>query len=218
MEELKFEFDITEEEIPVLIEEVIKTEKIVRKGKVPKNYINNADFIEALIKYKIDCADAKLKGNPKPRIPNYIGDCFMKLSEGLSRRPNFFGYTYRDEMVADGIENCLMYFENFDPETKNSRGFVNAFGYFTKILWWCFVRRIQKEKKQQYIKYKATENFGVLDTAELMELGEGQIKQLEVYDNMYEYIKEFENKEFNKIKPLSVKKPKISGIEKFLEE
>ena len=218
MEELKFEFDAPEDEIIDLdsindIEEESTPVQSKRK-KTPRNYINNADFCDALIKYKEDCVVAVEAGKPEPRIPNYIGECFMKLAEGLARRPNFFGYSYKDEMIADGIENCLTYFRNFDPEKTK-----NPFAYFTKILWWCFVRRIQKEKKQQYIKYKATENFGILDEAELLELGDGQIKQLEVYENMYSFIKAFEETAFKKAsKSTQTKKKKLSGIEKFIGE
>ena len=220
MEELKFDFNIVEEEFPPdlpFFEEILEEDKpkieTPKRKKVTRNYINNADFCNALIKYKEDCTLAAELGKQKPRIPDYIGECFIKLAEGLSRRPNFFGYSYKDEMVADGIENCLMYLENFDTTRKN------PFAYFTQILWWCFVRRIQKEKKQQYIKYKATENFGILDEAELMELGDGQIKQLEVYENMYEFIQKFEETEFKKSnKTAAPKKSKSTGIETFLEE
>jgi hypothetical protein len=216
MEELKFEFDNIEEDIPEFVEEIFEEEKIQssKRKKTPRNYINNSDFCDALIQYKEDCIAAESVGNPKPRIPNYIGECFMKLAEGLARRPNFFGYSYKDEMIADGIENCLTYFENFNPEKTK-----NPFAYFTQILWWCFVRRIQKEKKQQYIKYKATENFGILGDGELMELGGGQLKQIEVYDNMYDFIQKFEDTEFKKSnKTTTSKKTKIVGVEKFLEE
>jgi hypothetical protein len=222
MEELQFEFEITEEEILTSEELFIEEEKSTfpfatsKKKKVPRHYINNADFCDALIKYKEECSIAAEEGRNKPKMPNYIGECFQKLAEGLSRRPNFFGDSYKDEMIGDGIENCLMYFENFNPEKTK-----NPFAYFTQILWWCFVRRIQKEKKQQYIKYKATENFGILDEAELLELGGGQIKQLEVYENMYDFIKKFEETEFTKstkIKSKLPKKVKLTGIETFLEE
>lgn len=217
MEELKFDFDIVEEEIPDIIEEIFQEEEKIqpsKRKKTPRNYINNSDFCDALIKYKEDCQVALDLGKPKPRIPNYIGECFMKLAEGLARRPNFFGYSYKDEMISDGIENCLMYFENFNPEKTK-----NPFAYFTQILWWCFVRRIQKEKKQQYIKYKATENFGILDEAELLELGDGQIKQIEVYENMYDFIQKFEETEFKKTnKSITPKKQKVMGVEKFLED
>ena len=217
MEEIKFEFDRVDEFPEELsnIDDLLEEEKPLiepsKKKKITRNYINNADFLAALVQYKEDCNIAIENNKPKPRIPNYIGECFMKLAEGLARRPNFFGYSYKDEMIADGIENCLMYFENFDTTRKN------PFAYFTQILWWCFVRRIQKEKKQQYIKYKATENFGILDEAELLELGDGQIKQLEVYDNMYEFIQKFEETEFKKTAKTS-KKKKATGIESFLEE
>jgi hypothetical protein len=173
-----------------------------------KHYINNADFLQALIDYKKAQKAAKKNKAPPPPIPNYIGECFMKIAEGLSHKPNFINYTYRDEMMSDGIENCLMYFDNFDP-TKSK----NPFAYFTQIIYYAFLRRIQKEKKQLYVKYKATEQMGILDEMELMEFEDGTSRQFELYDNIAEFI---ENYEEAKEKKKEVKKPK--GIEKFLGE
>ena len=173
-----------------------------------KHYINNADFLDALVSYKEKCKDAKLNKKPPPAIPNYIGECFMKIAEGLSHKPNFINYTYREEMMSDGIENCLMYFDNFDP-TKSK----NPFAYFTQIIYYAFLRRIQKEKKQLYVKYKATEQMGILDEMEMMEFEDGTNKQFELYDNIAEFI---ENYEVAHEKKKEIKKPK--GLENFLGE
>ena len=104
-----------------------------------KHYINNADFLAALVEYKTKSLEAKKNNTPEPAIPNYIGECFMKIAEGLSHKPNFINYSYRDEMMADGIENCLQYFNNFDPEKSK-----NPFAYFTQVIYFAFLRRIQK--------------------------------------------------------------------------
>lgn len=176
--------------------------------KATKHYVNNADFLAALIEYKKACDEAKKKKKPEPSIPNYIGECFLKIADHLSRKPNFISYSFRDEMIADGIENCLMYFENFDPQKSN-----NAFAYFTQIIYYAFLRRIQKEKKQLYVKYKSTENFGILDETELMGFDEINSKPFELYDNISEFIENFEE---TKKKKKIVKKEK--GIEKFLED
>lgn len=173
-----------------------------------KHYINNADFCKALIEYKEAVSLAKKEHREKPNIPNYIGECFLKIAEGLSHKPNFINYTYRDEMISDGVENCLMYFENFDPSKSN-----NAFAYFTQIIYYAFLRRIQKEKKQMYVKYKSTEQFGILDESELMGFDDVTVKPFELYDNISEFIENFEE---NKKKKKAAKKSK--GIEKFLEE
>ena len=111
-------------------------------------------------------------------------------------------------MMSDGIENCLMYFDNFDPNKSK-----NPFAYFTQIIYYAFLRRIQKEKKQLYVKYKATEQMGILDEMELMEFEDGTSRQFELYDNIAEFI---ENYEEAREKKKEVKKPK--GIEKFLGE
>jgi hypothetical protein len=174
-----------------------------------KHYINNADFLKALVDYKEACKQAKKEKKPKPAIPNYIGECFMKIAEGLSHKPNFINYTYRDEMMSDGIENCLQYFDNFDPAKSK-----NPFAYFTQIIYFAFLRRIGKEKKQTYVKYKATEQMGILDEMEMMEFDDGTTKQFELYDNIAEFIDTYEKTK--KAKKEVVKKSK--GIEKFLGE
>jgi len=171
------------------------------------HYINNEDFLKALVQYKCDCEKAKLDNKPDPQIPNYIGECFMKIAEHLSRRPNFVMYSFRDEMILDGIENCLMYFRNFDPSQSK-----NPFAYFTQIIFYAFLRRIAKEKKQLYVKYKATEQFGILDEGEMFEDENGNMKQFELYDNISEFIHTYEETKKNK-----KKKIKAKGIEVFIE-
>lgn len=175
------------------------------KPKAKKNYINNPDFLKALADFK-----ERKRNNPNEPIPNYIGECFMKIAEGLSHKPNFINYTYRDEMIGDGIENCLMYFENFNPEKSN-----NPFAYFTQIIYFAFLRRIAKEKKQTYVKYKATEQFGILDEFELMENEDGTTRQFEMYDNLSEFIDNFETTQKAKKKKVAINK---KGLEHFIEE
>ena len=80
-----------------------------------KHYINNADFLKALIDYKEKSDLAKKQNKPLPAIPNYIGECFMKIAEGLSHKPNFINYTYREEMMSDGIENCCLLYTSPSP-------------------------------------------------------------------------------------------------------
>lgn len=175
------------------------------------NYLDNKKFLASLTKYKEDVDFAEKNGLSKPRIPEYIGECFYKLANNLSKRPNFCLYTYKDEMVSDAVENCIMYIDNFDPTNKKQ----NPFGYFTKTCWYAFIRRIAKEKKQQYIKYKATENFGVLDEEELLELDDGTISQIQMYDNLYEFIEQYENAVKENKKKAAIKKKK--GIENFID-
>ena len=121
-----------------------------------KNYIDNKVFYEEIKKWRLSCAEAEDQGEELPRIPEYLGECFLKIANHLSYRPNFINYTYREEMILDGIENCIQYAHNFDHEKYN-----NPFGYFTQIVFYAFVRRIQKEKKQQHIKHKIIENMNI---------------------------------------------------------
>jgi hypothetical protein len=111
------------------------------------HYVNNVKFLEALTEWNEKCEEAEAAGEPKPQVTNYIGECFLKIATHLSYRPNFINYTYREDMISDGIENCLQYVENFNPEKSK-----NPFAYFTQIIYYAFLRRIQAEKKQVHIK------------------------------------------------------------------
>ena len=120
--------------------------------KKSEHYVNNKELLEALIVYRTKVAAAKEAGLPKPRITNYLGECFLKIATHLSYKPNFVNYMFRDDMISDGIENCVQYIHNFNPERSQ-----NPFAYFTQIIHYAFLRRIQKEKKQLEIKTKIIE-------------------------------------------------------------
>jgi len=128
------------------------TETKKKRVRIPakkEHYVNNKEFLQAMIEYKEKCKKAEARGRKNPPVTNYIGECFLKIANHLSYRPNFINYTFRDDMISDGIENCLQYLGNFNPEKSN-----NPFAYFTQIIYYAFVRRIQKEKKQTIIKHK----------------------------------------------------------------
>ena len=126
-----------------------------RKRVVSEHYVNNKEFLEALVVFKAKCAAAKEAGEPRPRISNYIGECFLKIATHLSYKPNFVNYMFREDMICDGIENCVQYIENFNPEKSK-----NPFAYFTQIIYYAFLRRIQKEKRQLEIKNKILDKSG----------------------------------------------------------
>jgi len=124
------------------------------KTKEPKkNYVDKAEFLEALKAYARQCREAEEAGDERPAVPKYIGECLWAIAKGIATRGNFSNYPFRDDMIMDGVENCLMYMHNFDPTKSNN---PNPFGYFTKIIWYAFLRRIAKEKKQMYIRYKSS--------------------------------------------------------------
>ena len=123
--------------------------------KRSEHYVNNKEFLAAIIEYKKQIVDAQEQGSPKPHIPNYIGECFLKIATHLSYKPNFVNYMFKDDMVCDGIENCVQYINNFNPEKSQ-----NPFAYFTQIIHYAFLRRIQREKKQLEIKNKILERSG----------------------------------------------------------
>jgi len=132
----------------------LKPEKLSISNPKSTHYVDNSKFLDELVKYKKKVTEAKDKNIPKPIVSNYLGECFLKIATHLSYKANFINYTYRDDMISDGIENCLVAVDKFDPEKSK-----NPFAYYTQIIYFAFVRRIQKEKKQQATKYKILENI-----------------------------------------------------------
>jgi DNA-directed RNA polymerase specialized sigma subunit len=141
------------------------------KPKQKPHYVDNKKFLIAMTEYRELRIKAEEEGKKRPQVTNYIGECYLKIANHLSYRPNFINYTYRDDMISDGIENCLQYMDNFDPEKSK-----NPFAYFTQIIYYAFIRRIQKEKKQQQVKQKMIANFGE----------EQMMDQLEGDDTLYQ--------------------------------
>ena len=131
------------------------TTNVMTKRKRSDHYVNNKDFLAALIRYREDVEIASLQDKPKPVIPRYIGECFLKIANHLSFKPNFVNYMFKDDMICDGIENCVQYIHNFNPKKSE-----NPFAYFTQIIYYAFLRRIQREKRQLEIKNKILERSG----------------------------------------------------------
>lgn len=156
-----------------------------------EHYIDNKTFYEAIKKYRESVLAAVKDNKTKPIVPNYIGECILLIANRLATKPNFINYSYKDEMVADGIENCMMYIDNFDPDKSN-----NPFAYFTQIIYFAFLRRIQKEKKHLYIKHQVLKNSLIYD--ELFNMQEGDdfdgstVENIVDNDKMNDFIKSFE--------------------------
>ena len=158
----------------------------MKKAKEKPHYVDNKKFLEAMIEHRDKCERAKEKDKKKPEVTNYIGECFLKIANHLSYRPNFINYTFRDDMISDGIENCLQYMDNFNPDKSK-----NPFAYFTQIIYYAFIRRIQKEKKQIQIKSKLIANTGVENMMDQLQ-GDDQQYQSQLLDFLQRNLKEEE--------------------------
>ena len=183
--------------------------------KNPLHYVDNEQFLVSINEYQIAVKFSKENNEPEPPIPEYLGECFMKIANRLSFRPNFINYAFRDDMISDGIENCIQYMNNFNPEKSS-----NPFAYFTQIIYYAFVRRIQKEKKQLYIKYKTMESSPSLsENVEVSENDSGKTYAQETMNadqkaNMYDFIKNFEDAK--KAKSVAKKPTKNNNLEYFM--
>ena len=184
----------------------------MKKTKKRNHYVDNKKFHAEIIEYKKQIAYAQEHGLEKPRVSEYIGKCIWLITENLAKKPRFMNYSFIDEMKSDAIENCFMYFDNFDPIRFN-----NPFSYFTQVTKFAFLRRIGKEEKNRYCIYKKFQE-SVLDTADASLMIDGDDNHLissQMYDNLNEFIKNFEGRE----KAKKEKRKQIKeGLEKFTEE
>ena len=178
-------------------------------SKNKKNhYVDNERFLQEIVDYKKKLVIAKEQGLNKPRVSEYIGKCIYLIAENLSHKPRFMNYSFRDELVSDAIENCFLYFDNFNPD-KGS----NPFAYFTQIIYYAFHRRISKEEKNRYIIYKKFQE-SVLDTSDaalMIDSDDNHLISSTMYDNLNEFIKKFEGREAEKKEKESKEKDAKEG-------
>ena len=182
---------------------------MVKKKGTGAHYVDNKHLYAVMIEFKKSVDEAEQSGDTKPQIPDYVGRCLLQIANRLATKPNFANYTFKDDMISDGIENCVSYTDNFNPEKSQ-----NPFGYFTQIIYSAFLRRIQKEKKQLYIKHKSLEQSVIFNT--LVEGGDdhGIGNNLDFQtEYMKDFVVNFERKE-NNIKQKR-KGVKATGVEKF---
>lgn len=182
-----------------------------------QHYVDNEKFLVVMTEYRDAYLEGKENGEiQKPMIPDYAGECFLKIAERLSHRPNFINYAFREEMVSDGIENCVMYASNFDYEKSS-----NPFAYFTQITYYAFLRRIEKEKKQLYIKYKTMDEFSSLeDNSDMDQMGSDSSAansgasplSTDKRASIHEFIHTFEEKKRAKKRVKPTPKPKDDAI------
>ena len=158
---------------------------------VKVHYVDNRKFLIALIQHRRARHHAKLRGEDPPVVPEYIGECFLKIGTHLSFKPNFANYTYREDMVSDGVENCLVYMHNFNP--RKSR---NPFGYFTSVIYYAFVRRIQRERRHTYLRYKLIEEAVIAGDTRTSQSATGEYhgdSSMLSFDNVQEFIRRFDD-------------------------
>lgn len=171
------------------------------------HYVSNEQLFQSLVEYRNQLKVYKKERKDGPPLPEYLGECFLKIADRLARKPNFASYTFREDMIADAVENCCQYANNFDPAKSR-----NPFSYFTQIIYFAFLRRISREKKHLYVKYKAMELQGMdQPSSQQIEEGTPQGAKLNLYENIQEFIHTFESSHEQKklkAKPVAKKAPK----------
>ena len=172
------------------------------------HYVDNDKFLEVMVVWLKEVKKAEKKGKTRPPVPDYVGECLLAIATNLSYKPNFINYPYREDMIMDAVENCLQYITNFDPEKSK-----NPFSYYTQISYWAFVRRIEREKKQLYVKYKSIQDNIIHDDECTM----NQYGSDHANSQMEQFIKQFEEKKKSKKKKKEKTKSK-SAITDLIDE
>ncbi len=190
---------------------------MAREKKKPEHYVDNKEFLQHMVKFKEATTAARDDGKADPQIPDAIGVIFVKIASHLSYKSNFINYAFREDMIADGIENCIQYIHNFDPEKSK-----NPFAYFTQIIYYAFLRRIQKEKKQLYVRYKSLENSQFDNMSDEDHAAVSSIGMAKLYDNMSEFIQNYEDsmekkKQIKNKQRKSNKKKKVTSSNNILQ-
>lgn len=157
--------------------------------KVKEHYVDNKKFYVEMIRYRNQYDHAIENGTEKPKMSDYAGLAIYKIANRLANSPNFRNYTYRDEMIEDGIENAIAYAHNFNPEK-----YTNPFAYFTQIVYYAFLRRIAKEEKNLYVKYKSIEKFNLDNALSEEEFGETITQSESTLEKMNSFIERYEEK------------------------
>jgi hypothetical protein len=176
------------------------------------HYVDNTKFYEAILEHKRKVKEFEEKGLEKPRIPNYIGECIWNIANRLSTKPCFMGYSFRDDMIGDAVENCILYFDDYNPDIGK-----NPFAYFTQIIYYAFLRRINKEQKNRYIIYKNFQETIINNGHEslLTDSDDNHLLSVSMYDNISVFMSKFEEKEREK----KEKRKKVKeGLARFIEE
>lgn len=180
-----------------------ETKKETKPKKQKEHYVDNKLFYKEMVEWKKKFKESQEMDEPAPPVSEYIATCFYHIAENLAKKPNFVNYPFKEDMVGDGIENCLMYCGNFNPRKSK-----NPFSYFTQIIYYAFLRKIQKEKKQNYIKYKYLESQDTQgDFTEFLKLLGINEEEGEMYRRMSE------EKEESKVLKKKKRKKKNSLIE-----
>ena len=170
------------------------------------HYVDNKQLYAVMVEYKKAVNESEESGDIKPQIPNYVGRCLLQIANRLATKPNFANYTFKHDMISAGIENCVRYIHNFDPEKS-----TNPLAYFTQIIYYAFLRRIQKEKKQLYIKHKSLEQSVLFNSlVEGDDMGIGNNVEIGS-DYMNDFVKNFEAKEVK----TKEKRKQAKGVEKY---
>lgn len=179
-------------------------------AKKPNHYVDNEKFLAEIVEYKKKCKIAADQGLEKPRLSEYIGKCIYLIAENLSHKPRFMNYSFRDELVSDAIENCFLYFDNFDSDK-----YSNPFAYFTQIIYFAFHRRINKEEKNRYIIYKKFQEsiLDSVDSSLVVDADDNHLISATMYDNINDFIGKFELREKAKKEE---RKKKKQGLENFV--
>jgi len=180
--------------------------------KASRNYVDNSKLFESFLEWYAAKDVAKEKGLSEPEPPKYISECIVLIPTRLASKGNFSGYSFKDDMIGDAIENIVQYYRNFNPEKSK-----NPFAYFTQIAYYAFLRRIIREKRQSYIKHKLIQNSDILNSIITQEHDDSSDYHVSIIETMKMNLRPELEEYFEGKKPPK-KSKKLKSIEDLLED
>lgn len=189
---------------------------MTNKPSTTSHYVDNKKLYQSLAGWLEAVEASNRDKQPRPVLPDYVAECMYKMATRLAQKGGFVNYTFKEEMVGDAMESCLRYIHNF-----NHRKYTNAFAYITQIIHNAFIRRIQKEQKQLYVKMKIVENADFIDSYERQNHDSSQYNNSYVtylQENMGDVITKFEDWKEGKKRRSVQQRKKVASVSVLFED
>jgi len=100
------------------------------------HYLNKDEMLKEII-----------KSQEQGRCTERLGEMFMALAQGFVKHRYFNRYTYKDDLIAEGVYAMVKAFDKFDVSLGKS-----PLAYFTQVCYYAFRGVCIDQKKQQDIR------------------------------------------------------------------
>lgn len=123
------------------------------------HYVTNAEMLQEVIR-------AKKLG----KVTDELAKMFILITERYSKKSNFSGYSFREDMVSVALINLCANGLKFDPERSS-----NPFSFYTTVIHNSFLQYMADEKKHRNIRDSMMVENGLNPSSTYVENSKGEI-------------------------------------------